>query len=835
MVDFRRRLGKPRRVRFTDPVAIYDTLDRASDKGELRKAQEAVLKQWYENAIDQKDVILKMHTGQGKTLVGLLMLQSKLNACKGPALYLCANKFLVNQTCAQAKQFGIAICTAEPDLPTDFLEGKSILVTSVHKLFNGLTKFGLGNRAHEVGAIVIDDAHACVDTIRQAFVMRLEKGDPAYASIRDLFADELENQGVGTFADIRNGDYGSFLPVPYWAWQDRVREVTNALSRRTDSKAVKFSWPLLKDILTKCQCVVSGAALEISPYLPPLRLFKSYSEASSRVFMSATVADDSFLIKGLGLSPDVVSNPLAYDKQKWSGEKMMLIPSLIDESLDRGTMVKFFAERRAANFGIVALTPSFKRSRDWDSYGAVVATNETIDAEIEKIQTDKRDKPLVMVNRYDGIDLLDDACRILIFDSEPYSESLIDLYVESCRRKSETTLIRKVRAIEQGFGRSVRGERDYCIVVIIGPDLVKFVRSQKTRGHLSNQTQLQIQIGFDIADMADEELQDGASADSVLKAVMKQCLLRDEAWKEFYSEQMEAVEPEKPSKAGLDLFSRELKAEQLHERGNAESAIEVIQSLIDDCVQEDEELGWYLQEMARYALCLDSTRSTALQRHAHLKNHDLLKPRSGMQVQPIVVVSDKRIEASLEWIMRQQSYEELHLALEEILRRLTFGIKADRFEEAFNELGRFLGFVGQRPEKEWKEGPDNLWGLREGVFLLAECKSEVDLKRAEINEREVEQMNRSCAWFDANYTAATCHNWLIIPPRRLKSTTSFTHDVSILRKSGLGKLVSNVRKVVEELGGSDIRDLSERRLQQLFDAHSLSIEDICEKYTKPPK
>jgi len=43
MVDFSKRLGKRLPKRITDPVALYDTLDRASDKGPLRPAQDAVL------------------------------------------------------------------------------------------------------------------------------------------------------------------------------------------------------------------------------------------------------------------------------------------------------------------------------------------------------------------------------------------------------------------------------------------------------------------------------------------------------------------------------------------------------------------------------------------------------------------------------------------------------------------------------------------------------------------------------------------------------------------------------------------------------------------------
>jgi len=82
MVDFKKRLTGKKAERSTDPVKLYDTLDRAHDKGPLRPAQAAVLKDWYASYRAQKDVIVKLHTGQGETLIGLLMLQSQLN-CNG--------------------------------------------------------------------------------------------------------------------------------------------------------------------------------------------------------------------------------------------------------------------------------------------------------------------------------------------------------------------------------------------------------------------------------------------------------------------------------------------------------------------------------------------------------------------------------------------------------------------------------------------------------------------------------------------------------------------------------------------------------------------------------
>lgn len=133
-----------------------------------------------------------MHTGQGKTLIGLLILQSKLNEDVGPALYLCPNNYLVDQTVAQAKQFGINCLTTAGELPSEFLEGRQILVTSVQKLFNGLTKFKLAAQSHSVGAIVMDDCLACADTIRKQCVIELPNTHRTYSALLSLFAEDFK-------------------------------------------------------------------------------------------------------------------------------------------------------------------------------------------------------------------------------------------------------------------------------------------------------------------------------------------------------------------------------------------------------------------------------------------------------------------------------------------------------------------------------------------------------------------------------------------------------------------------------------------------------------------
>jgi replicative superfamily II helicase len=838
MVDFKKRLAGKKADKPVDPVKLYDTLDRAHDKGPLRPAQLSVLGDWYENNQSTRDVIVKLHTGQGKTLIGLLILQSRLNDSNGPALYLCPDNFLVDQTCEQAKQFGISTCKADPGLPNDFLNSEKILVTTVHKLFNGLTKFGLNRKSVSVGTLLMDDAHACSDIIREKCRIQIPSTEPAYSALKTLFAEELEQQGVGTYADICNDKREALLPVPYWAWMDHETEVASILSANMDRNSVKFAWPLLKDMLGRCQCVFSGTAAEIEPYIAPLAIFGSYWETPHRIFMSATVTDDAFLVKGLQLAPETIIKPLTYAKERWSGEKMVLLPSLIHGVLDRAWVVKGLGvPNQKRRYGVVTLAPGFAWTKDWEAYGSVVAKKDdvTVAEAIDGLRKGQFERTVVLAKRYDGIDLPDDTCRILIFDGKPFSESLIDLYQEFCRPNSEATLMRTIRTVEQGMGRSVRGEKDYSVIVIIGADITRLLRDKRSRTFLSPQMSAQIEIGIDIAEMARQEIEDGKTVIDAFNGLFRQCLGRDGDWKAFYAEKMGEVKPTGANEHLLQAYAAELAAEQVYSNGDYSTASDDLQSLLDGGAIDPEDKGWYLQEMARYHYRSNRTESQRLQVAAHKTNRLLLKPRFGVTIARLVMVSQGRMERIAKWVGQFGDYGQLDIALSDILSRLVFGTKADKFEQALDEISRALGFAGERPDKEWKEGPDNLWALDDTQYILWECKSEVEINRAEINKREAEQMNRSSAWFDKYYRGMTVKRVIIHPTNVVASAAAFTHGVEAMREGELKRFVRRMAEFFKPFEALNFKDLSMTQIQKLVEAHGLSVEKILVEYTKKLK
>ena len=121
---------------------------RRATERETAKEQGEMLKAWHARRKD-RDIIMKMNTGSGKTLVGLLMLQSLLHEEIGSVLYLCPTKQLVEQVYQTARELDLVAVTDGPttDLPHEFLNSEAIYVTTFKKLFNGRSVFGIPGSA----------------------------------------------------------------------------------------------------------------------------------------------------------------------------------------------------------------------------------------------------------------------------------------------------------------------------------------------------------------------------------------------------------------------------------------------------------------------------------------------------------------------------------------------------------------------------------------------------------------------------------------------------------------------------------------------------------------
>ena len=83
---------------------------------------------------------------------------------------------------------------------------------------------------------------------------------------------------------------------------------------------------------------------------------------------------------------------------------------------------------------------------------------------------------VVLVNKYDGIDLPNDACRILVLDGLPEMYGAYERRRAVALGASNAIVGRQMLRIEQGMGRGVRSAEDYCVVVLLGSRLLQTAR-----------------------------------------------------------------------------------------------------------------------------------------------------------------------------------------------------------------------------------------------------------------------------------------------------------------------------------------------------------------------
>ena len=837
-MDFNKLLGKTQQSKIINPIEIFNNLDKEGDRVYLWPGQKLVLELWHETHRLKKDTIVKLHTGQGKTLIGLLMLQSLLNERKEPVLYLCPDNTLVKQTVNQANAFGIKIVEVSPEttaLPREFLNSEAILIANCNKLFNGKSVFGVegtGREIRKVGAIVIDDAHKCLEIIRDSFSIRSKKyikktkdKNPVFSELFDLFSDSLKKQSLGKYDDIIQERDEISISIPYWVWYDKISDVMRIISEHKDSPDIKFSWDLIKDQLEYCHCIFSGTRVEIVPRLVPINLIPSFADAKQRIFLSATLTEDAFLIKDLDLDPDSVLNPLIDSELKYSGERLIILPTLVDPSLKREELITWFANlpQKYGSFGFFAIVPSGYYAKFWKSATVIRADNfeDSLGSLKENIKIKKAFEHYLLVNKYDGIDLPSHTCRILCLDSLPSYDALIDRYTHSVMPNTTIVQRKLAQRIEQGIGRAIRGINDYCVVLIIGTDISAFFSENAKREFLSNEVQRQIKIG---EVLANEIKKDGPSL-TAIENLIQNVISRNQGWKDYYKEEMRDVDIKPINSIYINRIILERNAEIFYQKGLFTQAISIIGQIIADPKCDKDELGWYLQLKATYEYSTDKRKSLETQLSAFNTNIRLSRPPEGIQYAKISKGSVNRAQRICDYIKLKGSYTPLILEVDNILDRLVFGISSNVFEEGIDELGRILGFETDRPERIEECGPDNLWQINDDNYWIIECKNCVIADRG-ISKYEAGQMDTSIAWFEKKYESCQNVPIMIHPSNKLMSDAFSIKQLYSLRENGLERLKDNVKNFYKSFSGVPINSITPDGIKIKIKEYSLDSGDI---------
>lgn len=131
MVNFGAMLVDSAQAAPIEPRDLHSQLKKQRGWGYLRDVQAQVLTAWHERR-GERDLVIKVNTGGGKTIDGLIILQSYLNEGLGPALYVAPGKYLVKQVIEEAAHLGLAT-TTNVDGPA-YLRSEAIGVINAYPL-----------------------------------------------------------------------------------------------------------------------------------------------------------------------------------------------------------------------------------------------------------------------------------------------------------------------------------------------------------------------------------------------------------------------------------------------------------------------------------------------------------------------------------------------------------------------------------------------------------------------------------------------------------------------------------------------------------------------------
>jgi superfamily II DNA or RNA helicase len=159
MFDFGKLKRPATGTKPINPIEIFRSAPALQDSpNDLWQGQSRALETWHENR-RQKDVLISLHTGAGKTIVGLLIAQSLVHEGANRVLYVCATNDLINQTSIEVtRRLGFQHTTRMGGNFSNQLyeTGQGFCPTNYQALFNSLSVFRRDNRPD---AIIFDDAH----------------------------------------------------------------------------------------------------------------------------------------------------------------------------------------------------------------------------------------------------------------------------------------------------------------------------------------------------------------------------------------------------------------------------------------------------------------------------------------------------------------------------------------------------------------------------------------------------------------------------------------------------------------------------------------------------
>ena len=381
-------------------------------------------------ALDASDVAIELPTGAGKTLVGLLLAEYRRRANGERVAYLCPTVQLARQALARASAYGLdAVALVRRQSEYDagefnaFQRAQKIAITTYHGVFNIRPRI-------EAQALVLDDAHAAEGPVANLWSVTAERGTPLYGALLSAVMDGLTRPFAEDMRDAaldpRNSYVVELVPPTF---------VAGAAERVRDALAVhatehnRFSGQMIARQIGHCLVYVSWHEILVRPFIPPTSEHRPFADANQRIYMSATLGQGGELERAFGVERIVrLPVPAGWDEHG-SGRRFFLFPNA---SLEPPAVDDFVLRALEHAGKALVLAPS---NAELDRF-----VENALPDGIPQIRTGDADRDyetfsnadtgaFLLANRYDGIDLPDEVCRLIVLSGLPAATHLQERFL----------------------------------------------------------------------------------------------------------------------------------------------------------------------------------------------------------------------------------------------------------------------------------------------------------------------------------------------------------------------------------------------------------------------
>ena len=450
--------------------------------------------------------------------------------------------------------------------------------------------------------------------------------------------------------------------------------------------------------------------------------------------------------------------------------------------------------------------------------------------EIDAFRAAPAPSKLILVARYDGVDLPGDSCRVLALDGIPTGSSLLERFIDQGLKIEKLRASHTATRIVQAIGRIFRSNTDHGVVLVCGTDLRAWLQDPNNQKFMPKLLQQQILLGLELRRMVDNKK---ATYEELIEGVLR----GRKDWDDLYNGVIAEFETSSPAEEPqwfVEIIAKEREAYQRLWIANGPLANTKYSAVAAEAESNGEpRLAAWLRHWQGLSLLLAGQDATATVAFVQAANErvELGRPEvKGGVLDTLGDVMPGRQAKKISGHYKKNKGKILQ-KLEKILADLKYGPDTKPTEQALCDLGQALGLEGSRPDNETRTGPDVLWlvpEIHQGAALEAKTNKQPNNQYTKTDD--IGQIHDHVNWLQKNFPKESFLKAIVGRKLSVAKESNPEPDLRVIPLEqfvGLTLRLQEAIKFIESTAGeSDLEICVERALQEFGLLWPMCVESL---------